>query len=53
MIQLLEEYLVLKGTKFEKITGDVKSLDRQAAIDRFNDSKKSKSVFLLSTKAGG
>ena len=53
MLQLLEDYLSAKALKYEKITGDVKSTDRQNAIDRFNDPQRGRNVFLLSTKAGG
>ena len=53
ILKLLEMYLDYKGYKYEKIEGSVKSRDRQNAIDRFNDPKKKRDVFLLSTKAGG
>ncbi|CAD8205649.1 unnamed protein product [Paramecium pentaurelia] len=53
MLALLEEYLQFNQIKYEKITGDIKQIDRQNAIDRFNDQKKGRQVFLLSTKAGG
>ena len=53
MIALLQEYMKVKNIRYERITGDVKSLDRQSSIDRFNDPRKGRNVFLLSTKAGG
>lgn len=53
MLALLEDYLSAKQLKYEKITGEVKSVDRQNAIDRFNDVGRGRMVFLLSTKAGG
>lgn len=53
MLALIEEYLKNNLFKYEKITGDIKQIDRQNAIDRFNDPKKGREVFLLSTKAGG
>ena len=53
MLNLIEEYLKVKFWKYEKIDGSVKAKERQNAIDRFNDSKKQRDVFLLSTKAGG
>ena len=53
MLALLEEYLRVRGYRYEKIDGAVKSKERQNAIDRFNDPTKKRDVFLLSTKAGG
>ena len=53
MLAILEDYLAQKQLKYEKITGDVKSIERQNAIDRFNDPVRGRFVFLLSTKAGG
>lgn len=40
MLSLLDEYLKINAIRYEKITGDVKSIDRQNSIDRFNDPKK-------------
>jgi len=40
MLALLEEYLKHNNIRYEKITGDIKSIDRQNSIDRFNDLKK-------------
>ena len=53
MLLLIEDYLKAKLWKYEKIDGSVKAKERQNAIDRFNDPKKQRDVFLLSTKAGG
>ncbi len=36
MLNVLEDYLRLSGYPFERIDGDVKSRDRQNAIDRFS-----------------
>ena len=36
MLNVLEDYLRLAGYPFERIDGDVKSRDRQNAIDRFS-----------------
>ena len=53
MLDLLEEWIKFLNVKYEKIDGSIKAKERQNAIDRFNDPKKKREVFLLSTKAGG
>ena len=53
MLDLLGEYLLYKGVKFERLDGSMRCSERQAAIDRFNDVRLQRDVFLLSTRAGG
>ncbi|KAJ9062473.1 hypothetical protein DSO57_1010496 [Entomophthora muscae] len=52
MLDILGTYLQLRGYDSERIDGNVKSHDRQIAIDRFSSSPDS-FVFLLCTRAGG
>jgi len=52
MLNIIEDYLILKEFLYERIDGGITGKKRQAAIDRFqNDS--SIFVMLLTTKAGG
>ena len=58
MLDIIELYLKMKSVPYEKLTGSVKTQDRIAAIQRFNDDKTGDSqggfgVFLLTTRAGG
>lgn len=59
MLDIIELYLKMKSVPYEKLTGSVKTQDRIAAIQRFNDettkndSQKNFGVFLLTTRAGG
>jgi chromodomain-helicase-DNA-binding protein 7 len=51
MLDILQDYFNYKNFDFERIDGAVRGDDRQAAIDRYNNSQTF--VFLLCTKAGG
>ena len=56
MLDILEDYLALRGMKFERIDGSITGRKRQQAIDRFqNVEGKDDAPFLmlLSTRAGG
>ena len=53
VLNLLEQYLELKGYEYERIDGNIRGNERQAAIDRFCKPGSSVFVFLLSTRAGG
>uniref|UniRef100_A0A914GUG5 Chromodomain-helicase-DNA-binding protein 7 n=1 Tax=Globodera rostochiensis TaxID=31243 RepID=A0A914GUG5_GLORO len=54
VLDLLEEYLNIKGYPFERIDGNIRGNDRQAAIDRFSrPDSYDRFVFLLCTRAGG
>lgn len=52
VLDIIEDYLVLKGYPNERIDGSKSDKERQAAIDRFNADGNA-FVFLLSTRAGG
>jgi SNF2 family DNA or RNA helicase len=53
VLDLLEEYCRLRNYVFERIDGDVRGNERQAAIDRFCKKDSDRFVFLLCTRAGG
>jgi chromodomain-helicase-DNA-binding protein 7 len=54
VLDLLEEYLNIKCYPFERIDGNIRGNERQAAIDRFSKPEnKDRFVFLLCTRAGG
>jgi hypothetical protein len=53
MLDILAEYLRLKGYLHQRLDGGMKSIDRQHAMDHFNADASSDFCFLLSTKAGG
>lgn len=53
MLDVLSEFLRLRGYQFERIDGSVRGNQRQDAIDRFSKENSTSFVFLLSTRAGG
>jgi SNF2 family DNA or RNA helicase len=53
MLDVLENYMKLKGYAHERIDGNIRGDARQSAIDRFNRPDSDRFVFLLSTRAGG
>lgn len=53
MLDILEDYLILRGFPMERLDGAVGRRERQAAIDRFTDPSNDQFAFLLSTRAGG
>lgn len=57
MLDILEDYLVAREMKFERIDGSITGNKRQMAIDRFQsppaEGKEAPLVMLLSTRAGG
>ena len=55
MLDIIEDFLVLRNwhNRVCRIDGGVKMDERQTAIEAFNDPASEKSVFLLSTRAGG
>jgi superfamily II DNA or RNA helicase len=53
MLTLIEELLLGRGYKYERIDGSIRGNERQAAIDRYNKSGSDIFAFILSTKAGG
>ena len=52
MLDIVEEYLNIRGFAFLRLDGTTKVSDRISLIDEFNQDEKIM-VFLLSTKAGG
>lgn len=50
MLDIIKEWFIEKGIKYEYLTGETK--DRKGAVDRFNNDE-SIPVFLISLKAGG
>eukprot|EP00941_MAST-03F_sp_MAST-3F-sp1_P002345 g2345.t1 len=53
MLDLIEDYCFGRDFHMERIDGSVTGVDRQLAIDRFNDPASDSFIFLLSTRAGG
>eukprot|EP01125_Pyxidicula_operculata_P016654 TRINITY_DN576_c0_g2_i1.p1 TRINITY_DN576_c0_g2~~TRINITY_DN576_c0_g2_i1.p1 ORF type:complete len:2102 (+),score=699.65 TRINITY_DN576_c0_g2_i1:116-6421(+) len=53
VLDILSDYLHYRGYKHERIDGNVRGNDRQAAIDRFSRPDSNTDVFLLCTRAGG
>lgn len=52
MLKIAENWLKQKGIRYEILTGQTKTEDRQDRVDRFNQDESIK-VFLVSLKAGG
>lgn len=53
LLDILEDYLLLRGYEYRRIDGSSHALDRESAIDDFNAPDSPLFVFLLSTRAGG
>merc|ERR1712155_111922 len=53
MLNLIEEFLLLKRLQYRRLDGSTNSDKRKQAIDQFNDPTSNDFCFLLSTKAGG
>jgi chromodomain-helicase-DNA-binding protein 1 len=53
MLDVLSEYLVMKGWAHQRLDGTVKHEERQRAMDTFNAPDSKDFCFLLSTRAGG
>ncbi len=53
MLDILEDYMRLKGYQYCRIDGNTKGEDRDLFMDEFNAPNSEKFVFLLSTRAGG
>jgi SNF2 family DNA or RNA helicase len=53
LLDILEDYLLLRGYEYRRIDGSSHALDRENAIDDFNAPDSPIFVFLLSTRAGG
>eukprot|EP01135_Chromosphaera_perkinsii_P010809 Nk52_evm4s2241 gene=Nk52_evmTU4s2241 len=53
MLDVLEEYLHLKGYYFQRLDGSIRGEKRKQAMDQFNAPDSRDFCFLLSTRAGG
>ena len=53
VLDILEDYVRIKGYGYCRIDGNTSGVDREAAMDAFNAPDSSKFLFLLSTRAGG
>ncbi|TPX58398.1 hypothetical protein SpCBS45565_g08002 [Spizellomyces sp. 'palustris'] len=53
MLNILAEYLTLRGLQFQRLDGTVQSEARKRAMDHFNAPGSTDFAFLLSTRAGG
>ena len=53
MLDIIGDYLSLKGLNFQRLDGTIPSYRRRIAIDHFNSDGSKDFIFLLSTRAGG
>jgi len=53
MLDILSQYLSLRGFQFQRLDGSTKSELRQQAMEHFNAPGSDDFCFLLSTRAGG
>ncbi|KAF4137717.1 Helicase conserved C-terminal domain [Phytophthora infestans] len=53
VLDIIEDYLRYCGYLYERLDGNIRGNDRQAAVDRFVKPEYKRFVMLLSTKAGG
>ena len=53
MLDILEDYSVMRGFQYCRIDGSTAHEDRIAAIDEYNKPESEKFLFLLTTRAGG
>ena len=53
MLDIIGDYLQLKGLSFQRLDGTINSHKRRISIDHFNAKDSRDFVFLLSTRAGG
>lgn len=53
MLDILGDYLSIKGFQFQRLDGGIPSAQRRISIDHFNAPDSKDFVFLLSTRAGG
>lgn len=53
MLDIMGDYLSIKGYQFQRLDGGVPSAQRRISIDHFNAPDSKDFVFLLSTRAGG
>ncbi|EAY16278.1 F/Y-rich N-terminus family protein [Trichomonas vaginalis G3] len=53
ILDIIQDYLNLKGIKYVRLDGNVRGPERQAAIDNFSRDGSDIPIFLLTTRAGG
>ncbi|KAI8993671.1 SNF2 family N-terminal domain-containing protein [Pilobolus umbonatus] len=53
MLDILSDYMTLRGHPFQRLDGSMKPEDRNKAIEHYNSPDSPDFVFLLSTRAGG
>ncbi|KAF2465624.1 uncharacterized protein BDR25DRAFT_270325 [Lindgomyces ingoldianus] len=53
VLDILEDYSVMRGYQYSRIDGSTAHEDRIAAIDEYNKEGSEKFLFLLTTRAGG
>ena len=53
ILDILEDFMVMRGYQYCRIDGNTNYEDREAAIDNFNAPNSEKFCFILSTRAGG
>jgi SWI/SNF-related matrix-associated actin-dependent regulator of chromatin subfamily A member 5 len=53
VLDILEDFMVMRGYQYCRIDGNTDYDDREKAIDDFNRPNSEKFVFILSTRAGG
>lgn len=53
MLNIIQDYMNLKGIRFVRIDGNVRGDERQECIEKFTAEGSNIPVFLLTTKAGG
>jgi SWI/SNF-related matrix-associated actin-dependent regulator of chromatin subfamily A member 5 len=53
VLDILEDFMVMRGYEYCRIDGNTTYEDREASIDNFNAPNSEKFCFILSTRAGG
>lgn len=53
VLDILEDFMVMRGYKYCRIDGNTVHEDRESSIDEFNAPNSDKFCFILSTRAGG
>lgn len=53
VLDILEDFMVMRGYKYCRIDGNTTYEDREESIDTFNEPNSEKFCFILSTRAGG
>lgn len=53
MLDILGDYMAIKGYQFQRLDGGIPSAQRRISIDHFNAEGSKDFAFLLSTRAGG